>query len=81
MSSSLRVYKKVCARVPTSAGEFQLCLYLNNRDDKEHLALVKGEIQDTDQPVLVRIHSECFTVTCLGPDAVTAGSSCTAPSR
>jgi len=29
-------------------------------DDKEHLALVKGEI-DPDKPLLVRVHSECLT--------------------
>lgn len=73
MSDDLRVYRKVCARVPTSAGEFQLCLYLNNKDDKEHLALVKGEIDDADQPVLVRIHSECFTGDVLGSQRCDCG--------
>jgi 3,4-dihydroxy 2-butanone 4-phosphate synthase/GTP cyclohydrolase II len=49
-----------CARVPTAEGEFQLCLYDNNRDDKEHLVLVMGDVIGKED-VLVRVHSECFT--------------------
>jgi 3,4-dihydroxy 2-butanone 4-phosphate synthase/GTP cyclohydrolase II len=49
-----------CARIPTAEGEFQLCLYENNRDDKEHLALVMGDVTGKEG-VLVRVHSECFT--------------------
>jgi GTP cyclohydrolase II len=48
------------ARIPTAEGEFQLCLYRNTRDDKEHLALVMGEVTGKEN-VLVRVHSECFT--------------------
>lgn len=57
---TLTVTKMTCARVPTAVGEFQLCLYHTNRDDKEHLALIMGQLQG-DQDVLVRVHSECFT--------------------
>lgn len=46
--------------LPTPYGEFKLIAYENSVDDKIHLALVKGEIQ-SDKPVLVRVHSECFT--------------------
>lgn len=38
------VQRMTCARIPTDVGEFQLCLYTNNQDDKEHLALVVGGI-------------------------------------
>jgi len=48
------------ARIPTAEGEFQLCLYRNSRDDKEHLALVMGDVTGKVD-VLVRVHSECFT--------------------
>ncbi|MCU0411982.1 MAG: GTP cyclohydrolase II, partial [Bacteroidetes bacterium] len=41
-------------------GEFTLHLYRSDLDQKEHLALVKGTI-NADQPVLVRVHSECLT--------------------
>jgi GTP cyclohydrolase II len=61
----LKVERKVSARIPTPGGEFHLHLYTNNRDDKEHLALVMGEIQGKDD-VLVRVHSECFTGDVLG---------------
>lgn len=54
-----------CARIPTNAGEYQLCLYGNDRDPKEHLALVMGEVRGKTD-VLVRVHSECFTGDVLG---------------
>jgi 3,4-dihydroxy 2-butanone 4-phosphate synthase/GTP cyclohydrolase II len=47
--------------LPTpSAGDFSLIVYENDVDHAQHLALVKGEI-DPEQPVLVRVHSECLT--------------------
>jgi 3,4-dihydroxy 2-butanone 4-phosphate synthase/GTP cyclohydrolase II len=55
----------VSARIPTDAGEFWLHLYHNNRDDKEHLALAMGDV-DSQEDVLVRVHSECFTGDVLG---------------
>jgi 3,4-dihydroxy 2-butanone 4-phosphate synthase/GTP cyclohydrolase II len=61
----LAVTRMACARVPTAEGEFQLCLYENNRDDKEHLALVMGDVAGKED-VLVRVHSECFTGDVLG---------------
>lgn len=61
----MTVSKKVNARIPTGSGEFQLCLYQNDADDKEHLALVMGEVQGA-AGVLVRVHSECFTGDVLG---------------
>jgi len=56
---------KTCARIPTPDGEFQLCLYENSLDAKEHLAIVRGEVRDREE-VLVRVHSECFTGDVLG---------------
>lgn len=53
-------------RIPTRhGGEFLLIAYENDMDKKTHLALVKGEISP-DDPVLVRVHSECFTGDVLG---------------
>ena len=57
--------KKTCARIPTKDGEFKLCLYLSNVDDKEHLALVMGDVTKKSK-ILVRAHSECFTGDVLG---------------
>jgi len=61
----LRVERLTCARIPTAHGEFSLCLYANNLDNKDHLALVMGELEG-QEGVLVRIHSECFTGDVLG---------------
>ena len=47
--------------IPTSfAGEFKASVYENDVDNLLHIAMVKGEI-DQQQPVLVRVHSECLT--------------------
>ena len=62
---TLRVERLTTARIPTAHGEFSLCLYANNLDEKDHLALVMGEVQGQDS-VLVRIHSECLTGDVLG---------------
>ena len=61
----LEIERKVSARIPTGEAEFNLFLYHNNQDQKEHLALVLGEVQNC-QDVLVRVHSECFTGDVLG---------------
>ncbi|MCA9789326.1 MAG: bifunctional 3,4-dihydroxy-2-butanone-4-phosphate synthase/GTP cyclohydrolase II [Cyanobacteria bacterium HKST-UBA04] len=51
------------ATLPTKFGEFTLRAYRNHLDDSEHLALVKGNLQDTHDGVVpyVRMHSECLT--------------------
>ena len=48
------------ARIPTNHGVFKMKAFTNNIDQKEHFALVMGEI-DPDEPTLVRVHSECLT--------------------
>lgn len=68
----LMIVREVCARVPTAVGEFQLCVYSNNHDRKEHLAFVKGDV-DGASSVLVRVHSECFTGDVLGSQRCDCG--------
>jgi 3,4-dihydroxy 2-butanone 4-phosphate synthase/GTP cyclohydrolase II len=48
------------ANLPTCYGEFRAIAYESDIDDYTHIALVKGEISE-DEPVLVRVHSECLT--------------------
>jgi 3,4-dihydroxy 2-butanone 4-phosphate synthase / GTP cyclohydrolase II len=49
------------ATIPTCfGGDFKMIVYENDVDDWQHIALVKGEINDEDE-VLVRVHSECLT--------------------
>ena len=65
MTEGITVEQMACARIPTDVGEFTLCLYHNNLDGKEHLALLYGDIA-AGPPPLVRVHSECFTGDVLG---------------
>lgn len=62
---NINLQRDTCTRIPTEFGEFQLCLYSNDYDHKDHLALVYGEVQGQED-VLVRVHSECFTGDVLG---------------
>lgn len=59
------VEKIVDVNMPTKHGSFRMHMFRNTLDGKEHLALVKGEI-DPDKPILVRVHSECLTGDLLG---------------
>jgi len=67
-----RVTQTAAARIPTPDGEFQLLHYHNNWDDKEHLALVMGQVSGREG-VLVRVHSECFTGDVLGSQRCDCG--------
>lgn len=72
MTKKVSVERIVCARVPTDLGEFQLCLYKNDSDDKEHLMYVMGDVVGKKN-VLVRVHSECFTGDVLGSQRCDCG--------
>ena len=54
------VQRVVSTHLPSQYGEFRLYLYRSQTDNKDHLALVKGEISP-EIPTLVRVHSECLT--------------------
>jgi GTP cyclohydrolase II len=62
---------KVCVRVvavaqlPTRFGAFRIVAFWNNRDGKEHVALVHGEVVGASN-VAVRLHSECLTGDVMG---------------
>ena len=58
--------------LPTEHGEFRLRMYRSRVTGLEHLALVKGEVDD-GEPVLVRVHSECFTGDVLGSERCDCG--------
>lgn len=47
--------------MPTEFGHFQLRMFRSEADGLEHLAIVKGDPASAKGPVLVRVHSECFT--------------------
>jgi 3,4-dihydroxy 2-butanone 4-phosphate synthase / GTP cyclohydrolase II len=60
MTREKLVRRLVDTHLPTRFGTFRLYLYRSDTDQKEHLALVKGDIHP-ETPVLVRVHSECLT--------------------
>lgn len=55
------VQKVAEAHLPTIYGDFTAIAYKSVIDPDEHVALVKGEIINGDEPILVRVHSECLT--------------------
>jgi 3,4-dihydroxy 2-butanone 4-phosphate synthase/GTP cyclohydrolase II len=48
------------AKLPTQFGDFKVIAYKSSTDPDEHLAMVMGDVA-TDEPVLVRVHSQCLT--------------------
>ncbi len=60
MRAETLVHREIEAKLPTEYGDFRIIAYTNSVDDKEHVALVKGEISP-ERPTLVRVHSECLT--------------------
>ena len=72
--SEYLVDKTVCVNIPTPWGEFTLHYYRSDVDEREHIAITCGDIGTTDsnaaepidEPILVRVHDECFTGDILG---------------
>jgi 3,4-dihydroxy 2-butanone 4-phosphate synthase / GTP cyclohydrolase II len=61
------VYRETIARLPSQFGAFQIYAYRNTLDNSEHVAIVKGDPAEfQDNPVMVRMHSECLTGDALG---------------
>ena len=58
--------------MPTAWGHFRLSMYKSCTTGFEHLALVKGDVSN-GEPVLVRVHSECFTGDVLGSQRCDCG--------
>ncbi len=48
------------ANCPTIYGDFALYIYKNELNNAKHVALVKGDVKG-DEPILVRVHSQCLT--------------------
>ncbi len=60
------------AILPTAYGEFRVVGYSNLVDDREHIALVYGEVAGVDD-VLVRVHSKCLTGDVFGSERCDCG--------
>ncbi len=48
------------SELPTERGSFQIVIFRDKRDGREHVAMVKGDINGYEG-VPVRLHSECLT--------------------
>ena len=61
------VIRETVAQLPTQFGDFRIYAYRHTLDNSEHVAIVKGNPESFgDQPVMVRMHSECLTGDALG---------------
>ena len=59
-TSNLTVELFATAELPSQYGQFQIVAFTNNRDQKEHVAIIHGDVKGKSS-VLTRIHSECLT--------------------
>jgi len=59
------IKKEVSITLPTKFGKFKLIGYRDINTNDEHLAITKGEWK-SNEPVLTRVHSSCFTGDILG---------------
>ncbi|WP_041555959.1 bifunctional 3,4-dihydroxy-2-butanone-4-phosphate synthase/GTP cyclohydrolase II [Nostoc sp. PCC 7524] len=61
------VYREVVTKLPSQFGQFDIYAYRHTLDNTEHVAIVKGNPDNfKDEPVMVRMHSECLTGDALG---------------
>src|SRR3990172_40631 len=54
------IHRVAEAKLPTAYGDFVAVAYKSEVDANHHVALVRGQV-NTEEPVLVRVHSECLT--------------------
>jgi 3,4-dihydroxy 2-butanone 4-phosphate synthase / GTP cyclohydrolase II len=66
------VKREVEINLPTEYGDFKAAGFSNILDNKEHVALIKGDISD-GEAVLVRVHSECLTGDVFGSNRCDCG--------
>lgn len=61
------IYREVVTKLPSQFGQFNIYAYRHTLDNTEHVAIVKGNPENfSDEPVMVRMHSECLTGDALG---------------
>ena len=66
------IEREVEIHLPTEFGDFKAIGYTSKTDGKEHVALVKGNV-DTNEPILIRVHSECLTGDVFGSNRCDCG--------
>ena len=73
MQTEKLVRRAATTQLPTEYGDFQVIAYETTVDDRVPLALVMGEVGG-EQPVLMRVHSECLTGDVFGSRRCDCGS-------
>ncbi|MGG0716982.1 bifunctional 3,4-dihydroxy-2-butanone-4-phosphate synthase/GTP cyclohydrolase II [Robertmurraya massiliosenegalensis] len=66
------IEREVAIQLPTEFGDFEAIGFTSKTDYKEHVALVKGKICE-DEPILLRVHSECLTGDVFGSNRCDCG--------
>lgn len=54
------INEEASADLPTQFGDFKIKVYTTEVDDRDHVAIIKGDVEDKED-VLVRVHSQCIT--------------------
>jgi len=65
LEKEMLVQKAASAKMPTKYGDFIIHGYENKLNGEHHIALTMGNVAD-GEPVLCRVHSECFTGDVIG---------------
>ncbi|MBE9232040.1 bifunctional 3,4-dihydroxy-2-butanone-4-phosphate synthase RibB/GTP cyclohydrolase II RibA [Cuspidothrix issatschenkoi LEGE 03284] len=61
------IYREIITKLPSQFGQFNIYGYRHTLDNTDHVAIVKGDPANfRDEPVMVRMHSECLTGDALG---------------
>ena len=61
------IKRETVADLPTEFGNFKIYAYRHTLDNREHVAIVKGNPKEFgNKPVMVRMHSESLTADALG---------------
>jgi 3,4-dihydroxy 2-butanone 4-phosphate synthase/GTP cyclohydrolase II len=73
MKTERLVHRIAAPHLPTRFGEFQVYAYRSEVTHEEHLALVHGQIRE-EEPILVRVHSQCLTGDVFGSSRCDCGA-------
>ncbi|QNP30221.1 bifunctional 3,4-dihydroxy-2-butanone-4-phosphate synthase/GTP cyclohydrolase II [Cylindrospermopsis curvispora] len=61
------IYREIVTKLPSQFGQFDIYGYRHTLDNTDHVAIVKGDPAEFgEQPIMVRMHSECLTGDALG---------------
>lgn len=61
LKHEMLVEEGVEVEMPTAYGDFKLIPFRQKSNGLEHIALIKGDIRSSSEPLLVRVHSSCAT--------------------